>query len=50
MIIIGGGISKDSDKFIPYINSRAMLVPAKMLNKAGIIGAARNAYDYHTVK
>ncbi len=40
LIIIGGGISKKSDKFLPYINVRAKIVPAKMLNDAGIIGAA----------
>ncbi len=46
LVIIGGGISKDSDRFLPYIKSRAKVVPAKMLNKAGIIGAARYAFDY----
>ncbi len=40
LIIIGGGISKKSDKFFPYINTRAAVVPAKMLNDAGIVGAA----------
>ncbi len=40
LIIIGGGISKKSDKFFPYIQVRAKIVPAKMLNDAGIIGAA----------
>lgn len=40
LIIIGGGISKKSDKFFPYIKIRAAIVPAKMLNDAGIVGAA----------
>lgn len=40
LIIIGGGISKKSDKFFPYIKVRAGIVPAKMLNDAGIVGAA----------
>jgi len=40
LIIIGGGISKKSDKFFPYIKIRARVVPAKMLNDAGIVGAA----------
>ncbi|MFI5322416.1 MAG: polyphosphate--glucose phosphotransferase [Thermodesulfobacteriota bacterium] len=40
LIIIGGGISKKSDKFFPYLNTRAKIIPAKMLNDAGIIGAA----------
>jgi polyphosphate glucokinase len=40
LIIIGGGISKKSDKFFPYIKTRARIVPAKMMNDAGIVGAA----------
>ena len=39
-IIVGGGISKHSDKFFPMIKSRAELVPAKLLNSAVIVGAA----------
>jgi len=41
LIIIGGGISKKSDKFLPRLTGlRARVVPAAMLNNAGIIGAA----------
>ncbi|HUZ22254.1 MAG TPA: ROK family protein [Streptosporangiaceae bacterium] len=41
LIIIGGGISKKSDKFLPLLtNLRARVVPAIMLNDAGIVGAA----------
>lgn len=40
LIIIGGGISKKSEKFLPRLNARAEIVPAKMLNEAGIAGAA----------
>ncbi len=41
LIIIGGGISKKSDKFLPRLAGlRARVVPAKMLNNAGIVGAA----------
>jgi polyphosphate glucokinase len=40
MIIIGGGISKKHKKFLPYIRLRAEVVPAQLLNEAGIIGAA----------
>jgi polyphosphate glucokinase len=41
LIIIGGGISKQSDKFVPRLTGiRARLVPAAMLNDAGIVGAA----------
>ncbi|MFV0416994.1 MAG: polyphosphate--glucose phosphotransferase [Chthoniobacterales bacterium] len=42
LFIIGGGISKKGDKFIPYLETSvsAPVVPAKMRNEAGIIGAA----------
>jgi polyphosphate glucokinase len=40
LIIIGGGISKKSDKFLPKLSLRATIIPAAMLNDAGIVGAA----------
>lgn len=41
LIIIGGGISRKSDKFVPRLTGlRARLVPATLLNDAGIVGAA----------
>lgn len=40
LIIVGGGISKKSDKFLPKLSLRATIVPAAMLNDAGIVGAA----------
>jgi polyphosphate glucokinase len=41
LFIIGGGVSKKSDKFLPLIDGlRARLVPAAMHNDAGIVGAA----------
>jgi polyphosphate glucokinase len=40
LIIIGGGVSKKADKFFPYLSTRAELVPAKLQNEAGIVGAA----------
>jgi polyphosphate glucokinase len=43
LIIIGGGISKDHEKFFPYLTTRAKIVPAEMLNNAGIVGAAMAA-------
>jgi polyphosphate glucokinase len=45
MIVIGGGVSKNSDKFIPRLNLNAEIVPAKLLNTAGIVGAAWLAAD-----
>jgi polyphosphate glucokinase len=45
LIIIGGGISKKSDKFLPRLSLRALVVPAGLLNDAGIVGAAMTAAD-----
>ena len=45
LIVIGGGISKNSDKFIPKLKLNADVVPAKLLNTAGIVGAAWLAAD-----
>jgi polyphosphate glucokinase len=40
LIVLGGGISKRVDKFVPYLSTRAPIVPATFRNDAGIIGAA----------
>jgi polyphosphate glucokinase len=44
LFIIGGGVSKKSDKFLHLLSTRAEIVPAQMLNQAGIVGAARLAH------
>ncbi len=44
LIIVGGGISKKSSKFLPRVTTiRARVVPAALLNDAGIVGAAMAA-------
>jgi len=40
LIVVGGGISKKSDKFLPLLHLRAPIVPAALRNQAGIVGAA----------
>jgi len=41
LIIIGGGVSRKSDKFLPLLTGlRARVVPAALHNDAGIVGAA----------
>ncbi len=40
LIIIGGGVSKNADKFFPKLSTRAELVAATLQNDAGIVGAA----------
>ncbi len=43
LIIIGGGVSKKSEKFLPKIELRTPVVPAQLMNDAGIVGAAMYA-------
>ncbi|MGV9774618.1 polyphosphate--glucose phosphotransferase [Streptosporangium sp. NPDC003464] len=43
LIIIGGGVSKKSEKFLPKVEVRTPLVPATLQNEAGIVGAAMAA-------
>jgi polyphosphate glucokinase len=40
VFVLGGGVSKLSNKFLPYVHVKAEVIPAKLLNQAGIIGAA----------
>jgi polyphosphate glucokinase len=40
LFIIGGGVSKDHRKFIPLLTVHTKVVPARLLNEAGIVGAA----------
>lgn len=40
LIVVGGGVSKNPEKFLPGIATRAPIVTATHRNNAGIIGAA----------
>ena len=40
LIVVGGGISKKSEKFLPLLHLRAPIVAAQLRNAAGIVGAA----------
>jgi polyphosphate glucokinase len=40
LFILGGGVSKNADKFVPRLTARTPVVPATLRNDAGIIGAA----------
>ena len=40
LFIIGGGISKESEKFLPLLTIDTPVIPAQLLNEAGIVGAA----------
>ncbi len=45
LIVVGGGVSKNADKFLPKLVLKTPIVPAVLMNKAGIIGAAALAAD-----
>ncbi|WP_372593866.1 polyphosphate--glucose phosphotransferase [Actinotalea sp.] len=40
LIVVGGGVSKKHEKFLPLLDLRAPIVPASLFNAAGIVGAA----------
>jgi polyphosphate glucokinase len=40
LIIVGGGVSKKAEKYLPHLHLRAPIIPAELRNDAGIIGAA----------
>lgn len=40
LLVVGGGISKKADKFLPQLKLRTPIVPAQLQNRAGIVGAA----------
>jgi polyphosphate glucokinase len=40
LFIVGGGVSAKSEKFLPLLKTRAEVIPAQLLNDAGIVGAA----------
>lgn len=45
LIVLGGGISKDWEKYVPLLKLRARVEPAQLLNQAGIVGAAMYAWQ-----
>jgi polyphosphate glucokinase len=40
LIVIGGGVSKKHNNYLPLLKLRTPIVPATLLNNAGIVGAA----------
>jgi len=43
LIVVGGGVSKQYKEFLPLLHTRAPIIPAKLFNQAGIVGAAAYA-------
>jgi len=48
LFIVGGGVSKTADKFLPYLQLRTPVEVARLRNNAGIVGAALWAGIPHT--
>ena len=45
LFVVGGGVSKSADKWVPLLNLRTPIKPAHLLNNAGIVGAALAAHE-----
>lgn len=43
LIVVGGGVSRRAEKFLPLLDLRTPILPAKLENRAGIVGAALTA-------
>jgi Transcriptional regulator/sugar kinase len=50
LMILGGGVSKSADKFVPRLTVHCQVVPALLRNDAGIIGAAIIAAEPPTLR
>jgi polyphosphate glucokinase len=46
LIVVGGGVSRKADRFLPLLDLRAPIVPAFLRNDGGIIGAALHAAEH----
>lgn len=45
LLVVGGGVSKHGEKFLPKLRLKTPIVPAQLRNAAGIVGAAWLAVD-----
>lgn len=45
LFVVGGGVSKESDRFLPLLDLDTEIVPARLRNRAGIVGAALYAAE-----
>ncbi|MBN9643347.1 polyphosphate--glucose phosphotransferase [Corynebacterium mendelii] len=46
LFIVGGGISRKADKWVPLLDIRTPVVAAELRNRAGIVGAAMAVTDH----
>jgi polyphosphate glucokinase len=45
LFVVGGGVSKNADKWVPLLELHTPVEPAQLLNDAGIVGAAIAAVE-----
>jgi polyphosphate glucokinase len=45
LFVVGGGVSKDSDRFLSLVDIDTEIIPATLRNKAGVVGAALYAAE-----
>ena len=45
LFVVGGGVSKYADKWVPLLELSTPVKPAQLLNNAGIVGAAMAAHE-----
>lgn len=45
LFVVGGGVSRDAAEFLPLLKIDTQIVPATLLNKAGVVGAALYASE-----
>jgi polyphosphate glucokinase len=48
LIILGGGVSKKADRFLPFLRVAGPIVAAQLRNEAGIVGAAMVGLERET--
>lgn len=46
LFVVGGGVSENHEKFMPLLRLKTPMIPAKLLNTAGIVGAAYYAAQH----
>lgn len=49
LVIIGGGVSSEARHFLDQIKARPAVLPARLRNEAGIIGAALYAWELNAI-
>lgn len=46
LFVVGGGISKSAAEFLPLLDLKTQIIPALLLNRAGVVGAALYAAEH----